>query len=171
MNAPDVARILQVLWNHQVDYVLIGGQAALIHGATLPTNDTDILTRDEPSNLERLVDALLDIDAVSDMDQAPSVEALWGMNTRWITNAGRIDVLVAARGPDDRTINWNHVQPNAERVTSRGVTVTVVARDDLIAMKRAADRPHDHVVVEQLNTAIRSHDARQVDDRHRPSGC
>ncbi len=147
---PDLVRILRTLADHDVDYILIGGQAALLYGATLPTRDTDILTRDQPDNLERLAAALIDLDAVSDMDELPSVEALWGMNTRWEGPAGRLDVLVAVKGPDNTTINWNHVNERAKHVHSRGVTVTVIAYDDLIQMKFATDRPRDRTVLREL---------------------
>ncbi len=50
----DVERIVQVLAEHHVDYLLIGGLAARYHGAERGTNDLDILTRAGPDNLDRL---------------------------------------------------------------------------------------------------------------------
>jgi hypothetical protein len=39
--------ILTVLDRHQVRYVLVGGYAAQLHGATRPTTDIDV-TRSQP---------------------------------------------------------------------------------------------------------------------------
>mgnify|MGYP000296479761 FL=1 len=39
------AAILEILDRHAVEYVLIGGYAALLHGSTLPTRDLDITPR------------------------------------------------------------------------------------------------------------------------------
>lgn len=146
----DLVKVFRVLAEHNVDYVLIGGQAAALHGSTVPTRDSDILTRDAPDNLERLAGALNELNASSDLASSASVEELWGMNTRWDTSAGQIDVLVTARGPDGTTVNWSNIHERAERVSSRGVTVIVAGLDDLIRMKLAAGRPHDLEVVKEL---------------------
>lgn len=39
---------------HRVQYVLIGGLAAVLHGSPLPTLDADICPSTDPENLERL---------------------------------------------------------------------------------------------------------------------
>ncbi len=51
------------LAEHEVDYVLIGGLAANLHGSPVITNDADITPRKVAKNLERLAAALRDLDA------------------------------------------------------------------------------------------------------------
>ena len=48
---------------HGVQYVLIGGLAAVLHGSPLPTLDADICPARTPENLVRLAAALREIDA------------------------------------------------------------------------------------------------------------
>jgi hypothetical protein len=48
------SEILKVLEDEAVDYVVIGGIAAVPHGSTLPTQEIDILPLREPGNLDRL---------------------------------------------------------------------------------------------------------------------
>lgn len=57
-------RILEVLDKHDVDFVLIGGVANSLHGSPYPTVDLDVVPALETSNLDRLVVALAELDAV-----------------------------------------------------------------------------------------------------------
>ena len=55
--------MLRVLERHHVDYVLIGGLAATLHGSPLRTGDADICPGAELDNLERLAAALTETGA------------------------------------------------------------------------------------------------------------
>src|SRR5207247_10373795 len=55
--------IIAALARHGVEYVLIGGFAAVTYGAPHITNDLDITPNDDLDNLERLSAALDDLDA------------------------------------------------------------------------------------------------------------
>ena len=59
----DPERLFAVLAAHKVEYVLIGGLAAVLHGSALVTNDADICPRRTPTNLKRLAAALKELDA------------------------------------------------------------------------------------------------------------
>jgi hypothetical protein len=50
--------LLQILINEKVEFVVIGGLAANIHGVSRPTYDLDICYSRSKENLERLVRAL-----------------------------------------------------------------------------------------------------------------
>ena len=78
---PDLLALLAVLSRHEVDYVLVGGMAALVYGATRLTEDLDIVARDMDDNMERLASALNELDAHSDIAEKASVFELRAMNT------------------------------------------------------------------------------------------
>lgn len=59
----DVRRVIETLDRHGVEYLLIGGMATRLHGATRPTNDIDVLPSSESENLTRLADALKELGA------------------------------------------------------------------------------------------------------------
>lgn len=60
----DAAAMFSVLDDHQVRYVVIGGLAAAMWGSDLPrTSDADITPARNPTNLDRLAAALIDLDA------------------------------------------------------------------------------------------------------------
>ena len=59
MPAPlDPECLFRALRDHEVDYVLIGGLAAVLHGSPAMTNDADIVPARDGRNLERLAGAL-----------------------------------------------------------------------------------------------------------------
>jgi hypothetical protein len=60
---PEFMQILQILHVHQVDYVLIGGLCAALHGSSMNTSDLDLVPNRDESNLQRLAEALSEMGA------------------------------------------------------------------------------------------------------------
>ena len=54
----DYVAILKTLRSHRVDFVVVGGVCAVLHGAPLATFDLDVVHCREPHNLARLMAAL-----------------------------------------------------------------------------------------------------------------
>jgi hypothetical protein len=50
--------MLRVLVEHEVDFIVVGGVCAVLHGAPLGTLDLDVVHARTPANLDRLVTAL-----------------------------------------------------------------------------------------------------------------
>jgi hypothetical protein len=111
----DAERILRVLAEHEVAYVLIGGLAVQTHGHVRTTNDADLIPEPDPANLRRLAAAL---NALGD--------------------AG-VDVLHEAPGGRP----YSKLSERALHVQLGDIDVPVVDLDDLIAMKLARGRPLD----------------------------
>lgn len=63
MRELDLSALLAVLRTHDVDFVLIGGIAAVAHGSPFPTEDVDTTPLSTKDNLERLSAALTELDA------------------------------------------------------------------------------------------------------------
>ena len=140
----DAERILRVLDEHGVDYVLIGGLAVQTHGHVRTTNDADLIPAPDPANLERLAVALRSLDArvlnpghedaVVDARMLPEA-TLWQFATR----DGGIDVMHEVPGGRP----YDELSDRALRVRLGGIDVPVVDLDDLIQMKLARGRPVD----------------------------
>ena len=54
----DPVRICEILNEEEVDYVVVGGFAAVVRGSSLPTRDIDIVPSRSRENLDRLGRAL-----------------------------------------------------------------------------------------------------------------
>ena len=59
----DLRRLIEVLDRHGVEYLMVGGVAAIGYGAERQTEDADCVVRRERANLDRLADALREMHA------------------------------------------------------------------------------------------------------------
>jgi hypothetical protein len=60
---PDFLEILKILSKHNVDFIVVGGVCAVIHGAPVATFDLDMVHSRSQDNLNRLALALRELDA------------------------------------------------------------------------------------------------------------
>lgn len=153
----DFDRIVSTLSRHHVTYVMIGGAAAVAHGSTLATEDIDLTpARDQP-NLDRLGDALLELRArLRTANEPDGVElpcdgrflAAMPMTLNLTTDAGDIDLALTPAGFAG---GYDALAPRAIEIDfGGGAVVLVAALDDIIASKRAADRPKDRAALPYL---------------------
>jgi hypothetical protein len=63
MTLPDLRALLATFAEGQVDYVVIGGMALVLHGGMRATEDLDIVPDPDPANLDRLCRTLERVDA------------------------------------------------------------------------------------------------------------
>lgn len=151
VRSEQINRLVEVLEKYKVDYMFVGGVAATIYGSERLTEDLDIMARDKPDNHERLAAALNEIGAFSDIAEKAEVYELWGMNTRWETDIGVVDVLISSKPDGDRRFNWATLSPSMQLHTSPdSVEIKVTAIEDLIAMKSTVGREKDLETVEEL---------------------
>lgn len=153
-------RLLERLTARGVDFVVIGGFAAIAHGSPLLTQDLDIVCAPDPVNLEALGGVLVELGArlrgvADDVPFVPDAATLRRAEALTLdTPDGALDVLARPDGAPA----YARLRERSERLDLGGIAVAVASLDDLIAMKRAAGRPKDHVALEHLE-AVR--EARQ----------
>lgn len=135
-----------------VDYVVIGGIAAALHGSTSVTQDLDICYRRDKDNLERLASALTAMQASwrGVPEQVPFVldakTLSMGDNVTFNTIHGALDCLGHPAGSE----GYEELAARSVQVDLEGIVVRVASLDDLISMKMAAGRPKDKAEVEIL---------------------
>ncbi len=160
--ALDIDRLLACLNRHDVEFLLVGGVAAIAYGARRPTADLDCLARRSRDNLERLAAALRELNArlrvhgLAD-DEASRLpinldsETLARMEmSTWRTDAGDFDVLTELPAQDGRRLRYGELVDRAELQDVSGVAVRVAALEDVIASKEWADRPKDRAALDEL---------------------
>jgi hypothetical protein len=140
----DAERIMQVLAEHSVDYLIVGGLAVQTHGHVRTTVDLDVIPRPDPANLERLANALNALGArvLNPGSERMSIDAVMlPRATLWqfATLHGAIDVLRDAPG----AAPYDELRRRALEIRLGDLPLAVASRDDLIGMKRASARAID----------------------------
>ena len=148
---PQLRPLLTILNRHGVDFVVIGGIAGAAHGSALATFDLDIVYARDEANLVRLAVALREIGvtlrgAPDDLPfQVDDRTLANGPNFTFETDLGSFDILGHADGMRD----YESLRAESASQEIAGSTVRVASISDLIAMKRAANRPKDRMAVEE----------------------
>ena len=153
----DPVRICQILNEERVEYVVVGGFAAVIHGSSLPTQDIDVLPARSMDNLDRLSRALKRMNAQIRTAGDPVPAPLDGpflanmpLMVNLVTELGELDLTFSPSGELGGFDGWNAHAAIVE--IAEGLTVAVAALDDVIASKRAANRPKDQMALPYLES-------------------
>ena len=152
----DPAPILRALTDHGVRFVLIGGFAALYHGAAHLTFDVDITPDASVDNLDALSAALADLDAkVRTRDEVVPFRhdgaslarsAVWNLTTPF----GDLDINLTPSG----TQGYHDLRRDATETTVLGIRIEVASLADVIRSKEAANRPKDHLSLPTLRRLL-----------------
>lgn len=150
-------RVAEVLRKHAVEFIVIGGEAATLHGSPLATFDTDLCYRRSAPNLARLAEALRELN-VSLRGAPPGlpfrIDAAslgLGCNFTFTSDLGDLDLL----GEVEPLGAFEAVDAHAETIDLDGLSVRVISLDDLIRVKEHIRRPKDQASLYQL-LAIRN---------------
>ena len=157
--------LFRVLADYKVEYVLIGGLAAVLHGSTVMTNDADIVPERTAENLACLGTALKDLNArIRSLDAPEGVEfdphpslldsvSMLNMTTR----CGDLDMVLSPAGIG----SYAELVEAAVMFDLEELQVAVASLEDIIRSKAAADRSKDHVALPILY-ALREEIERQA---------
>jgi hypothetical protein len=143
----DPERLVGVLAEHGVRYILIGALGARLQGFPRLTADADITPARDHENLEHLASALRELDARVFTESIPEGLAfdftaralanaeLWNL----ATSAGRLDIAFVPSG----TTGYDDLARGAVTYDVNGARLQVARLEDIIRSKIAADRPQD----------------------------
>jgi hypothetical protein len=151
-------KLLAALNERGVRYVLIGGFAAVVHGAHYVTTDLDIAPELSRLNLARLSLALRDLHARVWTSSEPDGLAfehdaqLLGRVEVWnlVTEHGRLDIALRPSG----TAGYDDLATNAVHLTILGADVDVASLADVVRSKEAAGREKDRLVLPTLRRLV-----------------
>jgi predicted nucleotidyltransferase len=152
----DLQRLLLRLADAGVDFVLVGGYAAMLHGSSMLTRDLDVCLALTPTAIERLRLAFTDTHPwhrmtsprLSFLDEPRDGVAL--NNLYLSTDLGTLDLLGSITGVGDYT----RVARDAVEVELFGRRLRAISLDDLIRAKEALGRDKDLIAAKELR-AIR----------------
>jgi hypothetical protein len=149
---------LQLLAEHDVEYLIVGGVGSRIQGAATTTQDLDIMPDPDPDNLERLALALSSSGTQKKPSNSttyqphPKVASLEFKTERIVsleTSYGVIDVLMEVPGVGF----YENVRRNAKRYEHDGRVLVVADINDIITSKETTDRSKDWRAMDALYEA------------------
>jgi hypothetical protein len=143
--------IFLALGRNDVPYVLVGGIAATVHGATFATFDVDICFQRKRAACERLAAALAELSARVFPERGTDVpltpELLLDHRMVHVTTpAGRLDLFTSIPGLG----SYDDIVTESTRTVVEGVVVPVLTLDQLIRAKSALSDPKDRQHLSQL---------------------
>lgn len=156
--------LLRLLLDAQVEFVLIGGVAAIAYGSATFTQDCDIVAPFNEANFARLLGALTPYHpryalAVPKraVTESPGELATY-RNLYLLTDLGRLDILseVQPLGP------YPNVAAGAVTLEIYGRPCRIIGLDDLITVKHHLGRDKDRLVEREL-LALRARQSSKED--------
>jgi len=158
----DPERMLSVLAEEGVQFVLIGGMAAILHGDVGVTVDLDVVPDRDAANLERLARALRTLGARIRTEGEPegrafdrSAEFFANLSPDSIVNmtteAGDLDVTFRPSG----TRGFADLQRDAIQIEAAArLYIRVASLADIIRSKEAAGREKDRLALPRLRRLL-----------------
>lgn len=147
--------MLRTLVEHQVEFIVVGGVSAALHGAVLTTLDLDIVYNVTSDNVQRLLDALLTLNAIyrdpAGRRIAPKVSHLAaGGHNLLDTDRGYLDVLGYVGTPETPRRYADLLATATPLAIAGTTTVLVLDLATLIVLKEEANRDKDRLALPLL---------------------
>jgi predicted nucleotidyltransferase len=144
----DFRDFIHSLNNYNVEYILVGGYAVILHGYRRVTGDMDIWVNRTKENYSRLVSAFNEFRLpVFDMTE----ERFLNPESADVFSYGRppvsIDIITQLKG-----VNFSEAFSQAQTFEEEGLKIRFIHLNNLIQAKKAAGRHKDLDDIEKLTS-------------------
>lgn len=148
----DFNALLRRLSDAGLDFVIVGGFAAVTHGSSYVTRDVDVCLILSPENVAKLRKAIADLHPVhrmtprklSFLTHPETTEPVQNLYLQ--TDIGVLDILSSVLGVGD----FERLKRNADAIEVDGSCYSVMSLADLIAAKEALGREKDLLTAKEL---------------------
>jgi len=152
----DVERLLKELHNEGVEFIIIGGMAAIAQGSAYLTADLDLCYSRDKKNLENLAKALTPFharlrNAPSNLAFSLDVPTLRsGLNFTLSTDFGDLDLFgeVLGLGSYEEAVKFS------EELELFGLCCKVLTLEGLVKTKEATGRPKDQRLLPEIKALL-----------------
>lgn len=157
MQPTKLVATLGIFHENAVEFILVGGLAAVLNGAPIQTYDVDLVYSREPRNIERLLIVLDSIDAIFRMQPErrlkPAMSHLVGSgHLNLLTRYGPVDLLATIGNGLSYQDLLSH---SAEMDIGQGIRIRVLDLETLISIKEQLAGEKDVAVLPVLRQTLR----------------
>ncbi|MBW2367921.1 MAG: hypothetical protein JRH15_08545 [Deltaproteobacteria bacterium] len=168
VSSPDLSAILEGLTKAGVNFILVGGLAAVVQGAPVTTMDVDIVHNRSSENIVKLLAFLKLIGAVHRRLDDKLIEPTEGDisgkgHALFSTNLGPLDVLSVIE--EGKT--YDDLLEHTVDVKFRGHTLKVLDLKMMIELKQISQDPKDKQRLPVLEETLRQLQDKKVQERGR----
>jgi hypothetical protein len=156
-----------------VEFIIVGGVAAVMQGAPIYTQDLDLVHSRTPENLDRLLPALLTLDTYyrgqGSRRLAPTISYLASPGHQLLmTRGGALDLLgtVGAVGSER---GYEELLPHTVEMTVQTFRVRVLDLETVIQLKEEAARDKDRAVLPILRRTLEEKGRQESGDASGPA--
>ncbi len=144
----DFLEFIQALNNHEVEYLLVGGYAVILHGYTRTTGDMDIWVNLTKGNYSKLVKAFREFGMpVFDMTEENFLDTSRFDVFTFGASPVSIDIMTRVKG-----LAFEEAFPKATLIElDKGLPVRLIGLEDLLKAKRASGRAKDFDDIRHLD--------------------
>ncbi len=154
----DLATLLELLVEADVDFVVVGGVAAVSQGAPVTTFDLDVVHRRTKQNVQRIAGVLRAVGAHyrGRPELFPSEEAMLEPGHQLLmTKLGPFDLL----GAIEQGLDYDALLPDTLEVETPVGLVRVLSLSKIVELKRTSTNEKDRAMLPFLEAAL----ARRID--------
>jgi predicted nucleotidyltransferase len=148
---------LRIFQEHKVQFILVGGLAAVLNGAPIHTYDVDLVYSREPSNIDRLLGVLEKIDAIFRIQPqrrlrptASHLAASGHLNL--LTCYGPVDLLATI----GRNLDYQYLLSHSDEMDiGEGIRICVLGLATIIAVKEQLGGEKDMATLPILRQTLK----------------
>jgi len=143
----DLLRFWQILNENSVKYIMVGGIATRFHGFNRATDDLDIWIEDTLANRKNLRKSFSEL-GYGDFPSLETMEFVPGWTSFFVGQMLELDIMTQMKGLENHT--FTECLELASTADLDGVLVPFLHINQLIANKKAVDRPKDKIDLIEL---------------------
>ena len=143
----ELLRFWRGLNDNQVRYIMVGGFATRFHGFNRNTDDLDVWLEDTLGNRKNLRRSFIELN-YSNFPSLETMEFVPGWTSFYVGNMIELDIMTSMKGLEGYT--FDKCLQMASIADIEGVTIPFLHINQLIANKKAVDRPKDQIDVAAL---------------------
>jgi len=152
----DLNALLKGLSKARVEFILVGGIAAVVQGAPITTFDLDIVHRQTPENIQKMIKFLASVEAIQrrpdDKVIKPDVRDLKGKGHLLLTTCfGALDIL----GVIEEGLGYDELLHSTVEIKFKGHKVHVLNLETMVALKRATAIPEEQYRLQIYEETLR----------------